>query len=233
MTLAKYQELTGTTVSAADTAKVTATLNRVQRMLETMLGFTLDPTLVNQNLYTETGKTPTDWCPCPNVEMGNLLPPDPVVFAYRLYPYNRLDKFLSVDPFSAVHAVKLVKDGVTLRTFLPEEFRVDIGRDGWAKFFELCRTCRCTPTCTNCAQLAVDATWLWDDEDDIPDDLLYVWADMVTFYGNENFGVKSQTLGTHSYTLFDNVAPQDKSENIAVLMRYAGPFGSLARTVTL
>jgi hypothetical protein len=201
-----------------------------------MLGYTLNPNLVDENLYTETGKTDADWCPCSNVDVDNLSDPDAVVYAYRLFPYNRHDKYLALDPFSAIHAVKLIKDGVTFRTFDTDDFRVDYGRGGWAKFIEMCTSCLCRRAdCVGCVQLAVDADWLWDGTtgNELPTDLQDVWVDMVTYYADPNFGVKSQTLGTHSYSLFDNTPPQDKPQNKAIISRYAGPHGSAVPTVTV
>lgn len=235
MDLSKYQELTGITVSASKQTYMTAQINRATAMLETMLGFTLNPDNVTQNLYNEVGKSRDD-CACPNVEIeeDRLDEPDEVVTAYRLFPYNSLDQFLSVDPFTRIHKVKLVyvkpgtgNNGITLKTFEDDQIRVNYGRDGIGKYLELCRTCWCQCNCEGCVQLAVDADWVWPEGSDIPVDLLYVLADMVTHYSDQKRNIKSESITTHSYSKFENTAPETEPNNLAVIKRYAGPHGSV------
>ena len=232
MTLSEYQTLTGTTVSSADTAKVTATIAQTQTMLETLLGFTLDPALVTENLYNELGKSATD-CFCPSVNLEDLNDPDAVVGAYRLYRHNENDRYFHTDPFSRVHTVKLVfikegtgLNGITIKTFDWDDLRVQY-RNDWAKFIEYCRDYICGCDCTDCVQLAVDADWLWTE--DIPTDLQYVWTDMITFYSDSsNEDIRSESIDTHSYTKASNIPPEDRPRNLAVLRKYAGPYGSAA-----
>lgn len=231
MELSEYQSLTGITVSDANTANVVAQLSRAQSMLETMLGFTLDPGSVDTNLYNETGKSQLE-CSCSNVDTENLDDPDPVVYAYRLYTYNEKDRRFSVDPFTTLHKVKLVKDDVTIKTYEADDIRVHYGADGWAKYIELCETCFvCKCLCRNCVQVAVDATWLW--EDGLPTDLKYVLAEMATYLSDQKRGIKSEAIGPHSYTKFGNVAPETEPQNLSVIQKYAGPHGSARRVVTV
>lgn len=235
MTLSEYQTLTGITVSSANTAKVTAQIARTQAMLETLLGFTLNPDEVETNLYNELGKS-SENCFCPSVDLEDLQDPDAVVGAYRLFRYNDLDKYFHVDPFSRVHKVKLVfikggtgANGVTLKTFDTDEIRVQYGRDGWAKYIEHCQNCLCTCECDSCVQLAVDADWLWTPATEIPLDLQYLWADMITWYADDkNKKLKSESIDTHSYTFGANPAPETEPQNLAVLKKYAGPYGSVS-----
>lgn len=233
MDLSIYTELTGLTVPTGQQALFTATIRRTKSMLETMLGFTLDPAKVNTNLYNELGKTTLE-CACPSVDTDNLQPPDAVVTAYRLYHFNSLDSYFHVDPFSKLNKVKLVfirpgagNNGITLKTFDNDQLRSEFGRDGWSKYIEHCLNCLCDCKCDKCVQLAVDADWLWTE--DIPEDLLYVWAEMVTYYTNsKQENLKSESIDTHSYTFRDNVQPEIKPQNLAVLKKYAGPYGSVA-----
>lgn len=232
MTLSEYQTLTGITVSSADQTRVTAVINRTQTTLETLLGFTLDPTKNKINLYNELGKSKQD-CFCPSVDLSNLQPADPVVGNYRLYRYNDLDKYFFIDPFKTVHAVKLVfiKDGtgangVTIKTFDSDQIRLQILKAGFGKYIEHCQDCLCDCACTDCVQLAVDADWLWSGN--LPDDLLYVWADMISFYADTKKGIKSESIDTHSYTKFGNTAPELEPGNLAVIKFYAGPYGSVS-----
>lgn len=232
MNLAEFESLTGITVPTSKQARVTAVLAKTQRILEDMLGFTLDTAAetVNENQYTETGKTPTD-CPCPS-SSATLLDPDEVVSAYRLFSYNVNDKNLLIDPASEVYKVKLVKDGVTYKTLDPDDYRLNY-KNGIIKFIEQIE-CFCTTTCcTICefAQLAVDADWLWSDS--IPDDLLDVQAEMTEYYSSANRDLKSETLGSHSYTKADTTPPELRDRNLKIIQKYAGPNGSLRRNPTI
>lgn len=225
MTTAEYEALTGITVT--DEARVDALIGKTQATLEALLGYSLTDS--GENFYNEIGKTSLE-CPCPNIDSDNLLPPDVPgdyeILSYRLYSYNHKDKYVAVDPFTVIRSVKLVKDGITLKTFEDSEYRVHY-KNGFAKYLEMCDGCFCQTDCTNCVQLAVDAEWL-----EAPLDLQYVWADMVTFYNTENHDIKSETLGSHSYTRFDNTAPESLENNLVILAKYVGPNGSLYRSLT-
>lgn len=237
MDLAKYQELTGITISAQNETFVTAQISRAQSTLETMLGFTLCPDNVEDNLYDELGKTQQS-CLCPSdIDIANLEDADDVEGAYRLYRYNPNDKYFHVDPFSIVYKVKLVhilpgeEQGVTIKTFDDEDLRVHYGRGDWSKFIEHCKECLCFCDCKDCIQLAVDADWLWTDCP--PTDLLYVWADMVTYQVDCKKDIKSESIQGHSYTKFDRVLPETVPQNYAIIQRYAGPHGSATRELTV
>jgi hypothetical protein len=203
-------------------------------MLETMLGYPLCSSKGQANLYNELGKTQLE-CACPDVDTENLDDPDPIEGNYRLFNYDESDKYFHVDPFSAIYKVKLVfvrsgtgDQGITLKTFDADEIRLHIGREGWSKYIEHCMECFCICDCSGCVQLAVDADWLWQTDGQIPKDLQYVWADMVTFYSDTKRKIKSETITTHSYTKSDNIAPEAESTNLAVIRRYAGPHGSVS-----
>lgn len=235
MNLEGYEILTGTTVPSTKTAQITATIARTQTILETLLGFTLDPDEVETNLYNELGKSNRD-CFCPSVDLEDLQPPDAVVGAYRLFRYNDLDKYFHVDPFSVLHKAKLVfikggtgANGITIKTFDTEELRVNYGRDGLAKYIEHCTDCLCICECNDCVQLAVDADWLWTEAQGVPEDLQYLWADMVTWYADsKNKKLRSESIDTHSYTFATNTAPELEPQNLAILKKYAGPYGSVS-----
>lgn len=233
MNLSEYQSLSGITVSSSNTALVTAQIARTQAMLETMLGFTLDSSKVNTNLYNELGKTVNE-CACPSVDTENLQDPDTVTTAYRLYRYNTLDKYFHVDPFKRLNKVKLVfikqgagDNGITLKTFDLDEVRVQYGRESWSKYIEHCLDCLCSCDCDDCVQLAVDAEWVWSDSTELPLDLKYVWVDMITWYANCKKDIRSESIDTHSYTKFDRSAPELEPQNLAVIKKYAGPYGSV------
>lgn len=232
MDLSTYQTLTGITVSSSDTARVTAELTRSRRQLEALLGYTLDPSLRNTNFYNELGKATTD-CAYPIVDIDTLDDPDAVVTAYRLYDYNVTDKYWHIDPFTTINAVKLVyvkqganPNGVTLKTFDDEAIRAHFGKDNWSKYLEYTPNDFWTCRYDYHIQLAVDAVWGFAT---IPVDLQYVLADMVTYSSDLEKNIKSESILTHSYTKFDNVAPEKEYANNSVIARYAGPHGTMSR----
>lgn len=234
MTTAEYTALTGIPVTAANTAMITAQINRSRLLLEALLGYSLDDPDANQ--YIELGKTKSEM-PCPDdVDMDDLDPADDVVYAYRLYSYHKDDTYLAIDPCTAVHAVKLVKDGVTYKTLDPDDYRLQ-WKNGLVKFLAQDNCwCWCEAGCLECCenvQLAVDADWLGKTPPGYPEDILGLWADMVTYYSNPKNGIKSETLGPHSYTRFDNTSPQDMDSGSVMLKKYVGPNGSLFINITL
>lgn len=244
MDLNKYKELSGETVPTSREAKVTATIRRTKVVLETMLGFSLKP----KNLYTEKGKVQFEGY-LPVEDTTNLLPPDDEEGTYKLFPYNENDKYFHVDPYTNMHKVKLVMpqtdgDFVTITDL--DNVVAEYGRDGigkyiqrhWAWFtWEWYRTWRLSywgePSGV---MLAVDADWI----DCYPEDILYLWADMVTYYSDKNFSVtgniKSESVDGHSWSKGNagggkegDMAPENNPANRLILARYAGPFGSIVR----
>lgn len=240
MNISKYQELTGITVDDSDTALVTAQIRRTKTILESMLGYSLDKQKASENQYEEKGKATVDCIfrgSIFDVDDLDLADPDQVVGSYRLFSYNKADQFFSVDPFTKLHAVKLVfvkmgdePNGITHKTF--DDGKVRVHKDGViTKYIERCKECLCSCACDNCVQLAVDADWL--NEDCLPEDLLYIWADMVTYYTDCKKNIKSETLGTHSYTKETVDKPEELPESLAIIKKYAGPNGSVTPVVTV
>lgn len=231
MNLNEYKTLSGITVSSGDESYVTAQIDRTQYMLETMLGFTLDSTKVTENIYDELGQTQQE-CACSSVDTESLLPADEVNGAYRLYNYNKQDKYFHIDPASDIYSIKLVYikegsgvSGVTLKTLDIDTIRLHLNNYGFINYIEHCKSCFCDCDC-DCVQLAVDADWLW--ENNLPKDLMYLWADMITYYSDKKLNIKSESIDSHSYTKGDTKAPETEPRNIAILKKYAGPRGSIA-----
>ena len=236
MTIAEYETLTGITVASDEVAKVEAAIARSQSILETLLGYTLDPDKVDENFYNEEGKL-TSECACSNAPIED---PDPVVYAYRLFGYDERDKYLPIDPCSDVYAVKLVKGGITVKTLDPDSYRLHYGQNGIIKFIEVnCCACDCGCWCddSGCVQLAVDAQWVWNCEDDsssslncIPSDLLYLWAEMAQFYGDQRRDITYEVLATHTYRR-ERRAPENEDFNRMIIAKYAGYYGVRAKVL--
>lgn len=226
MDLEKYEELTGIIIPPNRESYYTAQIKRVQVKLETLLGFTLIP----KHIYTELGKSQVE-CVCPDIpQPDSLLPADEPKGIIKIFPYNYKDKFLHVDPFNDVYSVKLVKvlddkQFVTYKTF--DSFTEQYMSQGIGKYIERCKTCFCDCNCKDCVQLAVDGKWL--SLPDLPDDLMYLWADMVTFYADPTKDIKSESVDGHSWSKGDATTPEETKEAILLLQRYAGPYGSITR----
>lgn len=235
MNLDKYTELTGISVSDQEANIVKAQIRRSRIKLESMLGFTLDRRKQNENIYNEIGKSNKD-CFCLGVSTSeNLLPPDEVENSYRLFRFNKNDSFFFVDPFYSVNNVKLVRvrgrdedgSGITIKTFDKDKIRAQVSRGGISKYIQRCLECMCDCNCSgDCVQLAVDASWIF--QDCLPEDLMYVWADMITYYSDCKKDVKSESISGHSYTLRDKVAPEEERIALSIIQRYAGPYGSVS-----
>lgn len=241
MNLQKYQELTGKTLSEEEKPIVKSQIKRSLRTLENLLGFTLDPNKTNTNIYNELGKAQNDlfWS-YPDVDISNLLPPDDVIGAYRLFNFNDADKFLHVDPFLAVHSVKLVRvrmgypdeQGITYETLTEEEARPQYGRDGIGKYIE-----RIRPFWwrwdfhRDHVQVAVDADWLW--QECLPSELEWMIVEMVEAATDPKNNIRSESIEGHSYSKYDKVVPEAQPQNAAFLKRYAGPYGVAPKVPTL
>ena len=234
MDLEEYEKLMGITIPDSKRTYYEAQIKRVQTKLETLLGYTLKAS----HIYTELGKSQVE-CVCPDIpETSSLLPPDEVKGIIKIFPYNSKDKFLHIDPFVDVYNVKLGKvtedkKFITFKTF--EFYTKHYINQGIGKYIEKCNTCFCDCECKDCVQLIVDADWVdfTDEESDIPDDLLYLWCDMVNYYADPTKDIKSESVDGHSWSKGDVKAPEESLENKLLLQKYAGPYGSITRIPTI
>ena len=224
----------GITIPQSKRVYYEAQIKRVQTKLETILGYTLKA----KHIYNELGKTQLE-CICPDIpESSSLLPPDEVKGIIKVFPYNYKDKFLHIDPFYDVYNVKLGKvlddkSFITYKTF--EYFTKQFMQQGIGNHVERCVNCLCDCDCKDCVQLIVDANWIdfTDEESDIPDDLLYLWCDMVNYYADPTKDIKSESVDGHSWSRGDITAPEETLEGKLLLQRYAGPYGSITRMPTI
>ncbi len=145
----------------------------------------------------------------------------------RYFDYHKNDKYIVIDPCESITSIKLIEDDETIYELDEEEYREHI-KYGSVKYIEICSTCY-TP-CYKCVQLEVEAEWLFET---IPTDLQYLWAEMITYEADPSNNIKSQTLGTHSYTKASTLRPEDKKENKGVLDKYTGGHGSAIHIPTL
>lgn len=243
MNLEKYQQLTGTTVAPSNEARVIATIRKTQRQLETILGYSLTP----KHLYTEKGKAQFEgFIPVGDELQDGLLPPDDTNAEYKIFPFNDNDDYLHVDPFNNLLKVKLVvpvtdEEFVTITDL--DNVVANFGRDNIGKYiarhyewftWQWYRTWKIsfTASAESGLMLAVQADWI----DCYPDDLMYLWADMIDYYLDPSYSVmgniQSESVDGHSWSRARGGAPTDYAPhmnpvNRQLLSRYAGPFGSV------
>lgn len=233
MNLEKFQALTGITVPESKKAFYEAQIRRVQNKMETLLGFTLEP----QALYRELGKAQNEWSCSSTPEPSQLLPADGVKGIIKLFPYNKKDKFLHIDPFHDVYSAKLVKVSsdkgfITYKIFdnMAKQFK----NGGIGNYLERCPKCHCNCECNDCLQLAVDADWVdFSEDEEIPNELLYLWADMVIYYADPYRNIKSESVEGHSWSKGNITAPEESVESKLLLSKYAGPYGSVKKVPTI
>ena len=240
MDLALYQTLTGKTVPVAEQARVIAQIARVQTRLQTLLGYALTPS----NIYNELGKNDLI-NPCldfPQSYQGmQLLPPDKVKGVVKIFPYNPVDKYFATDPFITVHSCKII-------TMAPSNLADDDTTVLGNSYISIHKFKHPNPTysidnnsgignyigrcpewflpygcvCNSCVFVAVDAEWLTD----YPDDIKYLWADMVDYYVEEQYKIRSESVDGHSVS-YNAIDPTQLPTNILTLKSYAGPYGTL------
>jgi hypothetical protein len=248
--LAKYQELTGTTVAEGDKARYNAVIRRTNALLESALGYSLAP---KKNLdKEELGKAQFEGLyPYFPLRVDTLLPPDEVEGSYRLFPYNERDTYIKTDPYKNVYQVKLVQplnddEFVTytdLKDFVSKKAR------NFGKYIERqyswFRWDWYPWLLNNLGQdngllVAVDADWL--NCNNMPSDLAYLWADMVTYYSSDTFSVsgnlKSESVNGHSWSFSNagggkgvDLSPEQSASGLTTIAQYAGPNGTLATRI--
>lgn len=241
MNLEKYAEITGETVASSQEAKIKATIRRTKAQLENLLGFTLNP----KNLYTELGKVQFEGSLPMLDDLDNLVEPDEQDGSYKLFPYKDTDEYLHVDPFTNIYHVKLVtplNDGEFVTVLDLEDAVADYGRDGVGKYIKRqgywfrWDWYHWAKEYGNGLMVAVDADWI----DCYPDDILYLWADMIKYYSNPYYSVmgslKSESVTGHSWSRGNagggnsgDLAPEYTPTSKLILQRYAGPFGAIKR----
>lgn len=242
MTIGEYQNLTGTTVSDADTARMKAIIRRSETRLETLLGYSL----TKQKQWTERGKVQySDYSLFPSLPLGSatLLDADTPTGDIQLFSFDTLDTHLRINPAKEIYKVKLV---------LP------VSEDEFITVYELDHV---TPY-LNAAGLVTAvtrySTWftwgwwnslLWSDRRNLMlavdgdfvnvcdanryPDLAYLLADMVTYYADPNYSVmgniRSETQDSYSYSRAstgstpDSAAPEGQMTAKRIIEKYAGP----------
>jgi hypothetical protein len=233
--LSEYIEIAGVDVKDSQRAFVTANIAKARYQLESALGFPLTAEKAEQNLYTETGQAPDDNWVCGGSD-ADLLPaesePDAI---YRVFtqPDNRtavggrlpMSSLIQIDPCTAISKIKLVHGTVNVHTFTTSEQALLLGPSGYGRMVNLEVIFPYPCRCGHYLQVAVSADWLGSEENQLPDDLLSVWADLVTWLSDRTRNIKSENRGTRSYTKAESKSPIEDPINKSILESYAGPGG--------
>lgn len=238
MDAATYTALTGNTLDTSETSRFATVLDVATKELERQLGYPLD-TSTWANLYNETGKTKDD-CVCPDID-ADLDPADAVVGKYRIFDWKPSDRYIHIDPATAINKVKLIRENITYHTFDVDNEELAIKWEGTrdvattnrvARYLDA-RSCDWPCLLSPCwkkhdyLQIAVDATWAYTTT---PTELKQIWADLIAkVYQGPDDDVQSESRGSHSYTKRE---PRSLTERYPALAEYAGPNGLATRKRT-
>jgi hypothetical protein len=251
MTIAEYQDLTGTTVSDADTNRVNAAIRKSEIKLGTLLGYSLS----KQKKWTELGKAQFDGLvPFPSLPVSdetidNLLPADDQTGDIQLFSLNELDKHFRINPAKEVYKAKIVlpvndsefitvHDFTSLTPYINQSGLVvalsrrhDWFTWGWWSSLRW-------PEKNN-LMLAVDAEYVNCVDASKYPDLAYLLCDMINYYSDPAYSVmgniRSESIDSHSYSrssivaksttgsTYDDYAPEGQPSAKLVIEKYAGP----------
>lgn len=222
-----FQALTGYELDDTQASRFDTIAEAVIAELEMLLGWPLDPDSWD-NQYIEIGKSQIEGF-CPDADSdAELDSPDAVVGSYRLYTFDQAtDVYLPIDPATAIHAVKMVENNITCKTYEAREylFKTMNGAPQIIKYIGIKKL-----MCISCARVkgprtfAIDADWAYEE---LPADLKKVLADMIAYQMDEKSDVKSESVVSHSYSKFDRGTPLQI--HARTLQRYAGPHGTATR----
>lgn len=233
-----FTSLTGIPLTPAQQTTFNSVSQMAGQMLEEALGWPVNPADWD-NQYIEIGKLPEpeswdfdwDW----DINLDDLDPPDAVQGQLRVFRWDEHDRFLFIDPATAIHAVKLIKDDVTVCTFDPQHYRTQWtnGPTTFSRYIELRPHSLLTKWLLflwaplpevmfgmehRFVQVAIDADWGFKS---LPLPLQRVWAEQIAYELDLKRDIKSETMLGHSYSKDARVTPVVKYAS--TLQKYAGP----------
>lgn len=230
-----FTSLTGITPTTSQAARLSTVADLANESLEEMLGWPLNPDDWD-NQYTEIGKVKTgsDWS---SPDVDDLDPPDEVIGKTRVYDWNPADPYLFLDPAKVINSVKLVRNGVTYKTFDTNRYSLQLvnGRETFGRYLEMhhevCSWVWGLPnewplferrSGASFVQIAIDADWAFED---VPTQLQKVLADMIYYELDViHRDIKSESILSHSYSR--NAHADPTVTHATTLAKYAGPNGT-------
>lgn len=241
-----FTSLTGIQLTATQSANFDALAEMSGDMLAEALGWPLDPEDWG-NQYTEQGILPDpdswdfdwDW----DINTADLLPADTVVGQLRQFRWAEDERFMFIDPATAIHAVKLVKDDITVHVFKPEHYRVQWtnGQVPFSRYIEIRPNSLLTKWLLflwaplpelmfgmehRFCQLVIDADWGFTS-DNLPTPIMRVWAEQIAYELDLKRDIKSENMLGHSYSKDKRDTPITKY--LSTLQKYAGPNSSVVK----
>lgn len=250
MTIERYEELTGQTVSASDENLVQAAINRATVELEAALGYSLD---LEKNIYSELGKTQYEGytvgqtLPVPQQVIDNLLPADEPIGDVRVFPLQLKDKFALVQPFDTAYRAKVVLVTSTNEFITLVDLEGAVPQTtgaGWGKWVEVDVPGWSVDPVAIANFLSLYAVGHWKqvklalaldaDYHDVASEpaIEYLLADMVDYRldpnnSAANGNIKSESVDGHSWSKGETVVtPIDSVDNKSTVALFAGPNGS-------
>ncbi len=246
MTIAEYQTLTGKTVSAEDTARITAIIRRSESKLETLLGYSLS----KQKTWTELGRVQYDGLvPFPSLPIGDdvidsLLPSDDQNGDIQLFNFNTLDKHLRINPAKEIYKAKIVlpvnsDEFITVyeldyATPYLNQAGLVTAISRYSTWFTWGWWNSLTFTDKSTLMLAVDGKYINVCDANSYSDLAYLLTDMVDYYSDPAFSllgnIHSESIDSHSYSRKppllstpEGSAPEAQLSAKRIIEKYAGP----------
>lgn len=242
MTIAEYQNLTGTIVAGADITRMTAIIRRSESKLEGLLGYSLS----RQKKWAELGKiqysglTPFPSLPVSDDVLNNLQPADDETGDTQLFNFDELDTHIRINPAKEVYRAKIVAP-VTR-----DEFITIYDLDNVAPYLNAAGLVTAITKyntwftwswwgslSTSNLMLSVDADFVDVCDVNSYADLAYLLADMVTYYADPSYSVmgniRSESIDSHSYSrastgsTADSSAPEGQAAARRIIEKYAGP----------
>jgi hypothetical protein len=202
MTISDYETLTGTTVPTAQEPLYTAIIAKTKLMLEMILGYTLDPVTLAETRY---------------------------------YDLNVNDPYILLDPYKTITSIEIMKGAEVVDTLVLGDDYSTYTKNGISKYIQLI-TCMNLQLprypflcCNKPTDYRLKVVGIFEFAT-VPQDISMIWADMITYYVDPNRDLKSQTLGSHSYTRGNMTPPEQDKANTQVTMKYAGSNGMISYT---
>lgn len=237
----EFNNLTGMVIRSSQSDRFSYLSTASAETLEGILGWPLDPSDWDDQ-YEELGKLEGDWNSY-NGDPDTLEAPDEVIGVTRLYRWSPVEPYLHIDPATEIHAIKLVRNGVTYKTFDPLEYslqmqngmqpfgryvRIDENFLNWFNIWDYPAIIYERRGEVEYVQVAVDAEWAFEE---LPTPLLKLQADLIAYELDIKRDVKSESVLGHSYSR--NTRQEPVTVHAATIAKYAGPNGTSTSKVVL
>ena len=238
----RYAEYKGLEFTEETIATYTPLLQRAISLMETKLGFPLDPEKRPTIDIAGVSKHGCD-CRMENIDSESLDPAPEITGSLTMAPFDKRMQNQRVNPFASIYNVYVAKrvEGTGEVVVLQEatNYQPIIRSNGFGNYIKGCQNNHCAvvcgDTCKDCVSLLIDGDWL--SLDNLPDELIFMLFDVMDWLedgGFTNTGVTSESVDGHSVSYGDwakvhGYTPYDDPSNALILARYLGAFGDISR----